>query len=112
VDILRGATKLAVMSEDLPPSLPQESPELQGSTMLKEREETSLDNGDHERFAHYVRKEKILESAMSGEPVIALCGKVWVPGRDPSKFPICPDCKAIYDGLKPGKDGGDKQGDQ
>ena len=49
---------------------------------------------------------KILESAMSGEPVIALCGKVWVPGRDPAKFPICPDCKAIYDGLKPGK--GDK----
>jgi hypothetical protein len=106
VDISPRATKLAVMSEDLPPALPQESPELQGSTLVKEREETSLDNGDHERFAHYVRKEKILESAMSGEPVIALCGKVWVPGRDPAKFPICPDCKAIYDGLKPGK--GDK----
>ncbi len=34
--------------------------------------------------------------------MIALCGKVWVPGRDPNKFPICPDCKAIYDGLPPG----------
>ncbi len=95
------------MSEDLPPSLPQESPELDGSTLVKEREEVSLDHGDHERFAHYVRKEKILESAMSGEPVIALCGKVWVPGRDPSKFPICPDCQAIYDGLSPGKGGND-----
>ena len=37
--------------------------------------------GDHERFAHYVRKEKILESALSGDPVIALCGKVWLPSR-------------------------------
>jgi hypothetical protein len=36
--------------------------------------------------------------------VIALCGKVWVPGRDPEKFPVCPECKAIYDGMRPGKD--------
>jgi uncharacterized C2H2 Zn-finger protein len=32
--------------------------------------------------------------------VRALCGKVWVPGRDPEKFPVCPDCKKIYDKLK------------
>lgn len=59
-----------------------------------------LEEGDHERFSHYVKKEKILESAMSGKPVIALCGKVWLPGRDPEKFPVCPTCKEIYDGLK------------
>ena len=47
-----------------------------------------------------MRKEKILESALSGEPVIALCGKVWVPGRDPNKFPVCPVCKEIYEGLR------------
>jgi hypothetical protein len=63
--------------------------------------------GDHERFAHYVRKEKILESAVSGDPVIALCGKVWVPGRDPSRFPVCPACKEIYQGLRGGKDKGE-----
>ena len=56
--------------------------------------------GDHERFSHYVKKEKILESAMTGKPVKALCGKKWTPGRDPEKFPVCPDCKRIYDGLK------------
>src|SRR6059036_1857344 len=66
--------------------------------------------GDHERFAHYVRKEKILESALTGEPVVALCGKVWVPGRDPSKFPVCPMCKEIFDGLKPGGDRGGSEG--
>ena len=46
--------------------------------------------------SHYVRKEKILESALTGEPVRALCGKMWVPGRDPQKFPVCPQCKEIY----------------
>ena len=58
------------------------------------------EDGDHDRFAHYVQKEKILESAVTGKPVIALCGKVWVPGRDPQKFPVCPECKAIYERMK------------
>lgn len=63
--------------------------------------------GDHERFAHYVQKNKIMESALSGDPVVALCGKVWVPGRDPKKFPVCPACREIYEGLKPGGGGND-----
>ena len=82
-----------------------------GSTATIEREELreELEPGDRERFAHYVRKEKIMESALSGEPVIALCGKVWVPGRDPNKFPVCPDCKAIYEGLRSGGDDSGKK---
>ena len=59
-----------------------------------------LDSGDHERFAHYVRKEKIVESAVTGEPVTALCGKRWIPNRDPKKFPICPTCKEIHSGMR------------
>ena len=46
-----------------------------------------------------MRKDKIVESAVTGAPVIALCGKVWVPNRDPQKFPVCPDCKKIFDRL-------------
>lgn len=61
------------------------------------RSETRTSEGDHERFAHYVRKDKVLASAVSGKPVVALCGKVWVPSRDPSNFPVCPACKAIYE---------------
>ncbi|MEI2731610.1 MAG: DUF3039 domain-containing protein [Dermatophilaceae bacterium] len=83
------------------------------STGVLEREQTVpevAEPGDHERFSHYVRKEKILESAVSGAPVIALCGKVWVPGRDPQKFPVCPTCKEIYDGLRGPKDEGDSGG--
>ena len=66
-----------------------------------------VEPGDDERFAHYVRKEKILESALTGEPVIALCGKVWLPNRDPQKFPVCPACKEILDSADgPEGDGG------
>ena len=96
--------------EPAPLSSPMSSPE-GGATGVLERElgEQPVEPGDHERFAHYVRKEKILESALTGEPVVALCGKVWVPGRDPNKFPVCPICKEIYEGLRPG-DGGDEGG--
>ncbi len=76
------------------------------STTLVEEQVVGMEPGDHERYSHYVRKEKIVESAVLGVPVIALCGKVWVPGRDPKKFPVCPTCQDIYDGLKPPKDEG------
>ena len=68
---------------------------------MLEREEQliTLDEGDHERFSHFVQKEKILESAVTGAPVIALCGKVGTPGRDPETFPVCPTCKEIYETL-------------
>jgi hypothetical protein len=67
----------------------------------KLEEQVVLDQGDHERFAHYVNKNKIVESAVMGNAVVALCGKVWVPSRDPQKFPVCPTCQEIYEGLKP-----------
>ncbi|MFF0310178.1 DUF3039 domain-containing protein [Streptosporangium sp. NPDC004379] len=70
------------------------------------RPNLSHGDGDHERFAHYVEKNKIMESALSGTPVRALCGKVWVPNRDPQKFPVCPECKEIYEGLPKGEDSG------
>ncbi|MGB4713593.1 MAG: DUF3039 domain-containing protein [Pontimonas sp.] len=63
-------------------------------------EEEQLDEGDHDRYSHYVKKDKILSSAISGKAVIALCGKKWTPGRDPEKFPVCPTCKEIYEKLR------------
>ncbi|MCV2396153.1 DUF3039 domain-containing protein [Actinotalea sp. M2MS4P-6] len=108
---MRSATRLAPVNG---PSLDEpgrpDAPSGPGAaTSVLEQTETreELEPGDRERFAHYVRKEKILESAVNGTPVIALCGKVWVPGRDPSKFPVCPVCKEIYDGLRDPQDGGD-----
>ncbi|MDE3065303.1 MAG: DUF3039 domain-containing protein [Acidobacteriota bacterium] len=32
---------------------------------------------------------------VNATPVRALCGKVWVPGRDPSRYPLCPTCREI-----------------
>ena len=74
-----------------------------GNTATIDREEQieeKIEDGDHDRFSHYVPKDKIVESAVTGKPVRALCGKKWVPNRDPEKFPLCPVCKKIYDGLK------------
>ncbi len=79
---------------------PLDNPGSITDTLLEEKPVSTTEDGDHEKFAHYVEKEKIVESAVTGKPVIALCGKVWVPGRDPSKFPICPDCQKKYESLK------------
>jgi hypothetical protein len=62
----------------------------------------TTEGGDHEKFAHYVQKDKVVESAVAGTPLVALCGKVWVPSRDPSKFPVCPECQEIYNSLPKG----------
>jgi hypothetical protein len=66
------------------------------------RRETT-DEGDHDKFAHYARKSDIASSAVNGHTVVAICGKVWVPTRTEDGFPVCPDCKRIYDQLKPKK---------
>ncbi len=58
------------------------------------------DGGDQDRFAHYVRKNKIVSSAVEGNAVIALCGKKWVPSRNPERFPVCPECKEIFESLR------------
>ena len=69
-----------------------------------------LDDGDPERFAHIVlegytpkrgKKEfvpvgnSVVEGMINGTPVEALCGKKWVPGRDPGKYPVCPTCVEV-----------------
>jgi hypothetical protein len=61
---------------------------------------STTDEGDHERFSHYADKAKITESAVTGKVIRALCGKKWIPSRDPQNFPICPTCKEIYSRLK------------
>jgi hypothetical protein len=57
----------------------------------------TTDDGGHDRFSHYVDKDKITEAMVAGTPVVALCGKVWVPSRDPKKYPVCPECKRLFD---------------
>ncbi len=61
--------------------------------------EPTTDDGDHDRFAHYVRKNDATRATVEGVPVRALCGKVWVPSRDPSRYPVCPECAKIRERL-------------
>ena len=50
---------------------------------------------DHDVFAHWVEKDLIADAVINGWPVVALCGKIWVPFRDAQKYPICPTCDEI-----------------
>jgi hypothetical protein len=81
-------------------------------TDLLVRSTTELDEGDHERFTHIVLEgytpdegefvpldNSVVGGIINATPVRALCGKVWVPGRDPQKYPICPTCREIAEGL-------------
>jgi hypothetical protein len=77
-----------------------------GSSTVMDRELQELlddeltDDGDHDKFSHYVKKEKIVESAVTGKPVRALCGKKWTPNSNPERFPVCPTCQEIYEQMK------------
>lgn len=52
-------------------------------------------DGDHDRFAHYAKKAAVNRAYVTGEEIVALCGKRFVPTRDPSRYPVCPTCKEI-----------------
>jgi hypothetical protein len=75
-------------------------------TVLDERTEHRFSDGDHERFSHYVAKDRLTEAMVMGTPVVALCGKVWVPSRNPDRYPVCPECKEIWQSLNPGSGSG------
>lgn len=53
-------------------------------------------DGDGDRFAHFVRRDRANRSMGTGQPVVALCGKVWVPTRDAKNYPVCPKCKELH----------------
>ena len=82
-----------------------------GGTSTVQDERTDLrrdlrtEDGDHEKFSHYVPKDTLTEAMINGTPCIALCGKVWVPSRDPERYPVCPECKEIWDGMSGGDEG-------
>lgn len=62
----------------------------------------TTDDGDHERFAHIVRKGDDLAGYVLGQTITALCGKTWVPSRDPERYPVCPDCVRVRDARRGG----------
>ncbi|MDA8391562.1 MAG: DUF3039 domain-containing protein [Actinomycetota bacterium] len=67
------------------------------STEVLEQERVApVDEGDHDRMAHIVvPASAVTEALITGKPCTALCGKTWVPARDPKRYPLCPTCKEI-----------------
>lgn len=79
---------------------------MQTDTIERTDSDERVDDGtdaDRPKHFHYVKKEKITESAVMGTHVVALCGEVF-PVTKAAKpgSPVCPDCQRIYQSLKKG----------
>lgn len=48
-----------------------------------------------EKGEFVVAGPSVAEGIVNGIAVRALCGKTWVPNRDPKRYPLCPTCKEI-----------------
>src|SRR5690606_19600137 len=78
------------------------------STMTPPEVDTTPENADttddvSPKMFHYVRKDKIAESAVMGTHVVALCGEVFPVTKSPKPgSPVCPECKRIFESLPPG----------
>lgn len=58
---------------------------------------------DAPKFFHYVKKDKIAESAIMGSYVVALCGEVFPVTKSAKPgSPVCPECKRVFEVLNPG----------
>ena len=77
---------------------PKEGSGMTGSLLLEDTR-TEINNQDENRFAHYAESVSVTEGYVLGTPVQALCGKLFVPTRDPKKYPLCPICKEIAEAL-------------
>lgn len=75
------------------------------TTTIERPEVTSTEEtrDDAPKFFHFVKKDKIAESAVMGTYVIALCGEVFPVTKSAKPgSPVCPECKRVYESLKPG----------
>ena len=78
---------------------------MSSSDILERPDVRDADTGDPPEMFHYVRKNKIAESAVMGTMVEALCGEVFPVTKSPKPgSPVCPDCKKIYESMPKGRD--------
>lgn len=68
------------------------------SSVAEEVETVETGTGEP-KYAHYADSVSVTEGYIMGRPVLAICGKFFVPSRDPQKFPICPICKELAEAL-------------
>lgn len=63
------------------------------------------DSDENDGFAHIGRAADVNRAYVTGEAITALCGRRFVPTRDPEKFPLCPRCAAVMSQIKTGRSG-------
>jgi hypothetical protein len=69
--------------------------------ILERPDVRDADTGNSEEVFHYVKKNKIAESAVMGTMVEALCGAVFPVTKAPKPgSPVCPACQEVYDTLR------------
>ena len=61
--------------------------------------EQETESGDSNEFAHYAESASVTEGYIMGTPVQALCGKVFIPSKNPERLKVCPICKDIVEAL-------------
>lgn len=70
------------------------------SDVLEKPSTSDADTSDNDDLFHYVDKTKIVESAVTGTMVRAICGAVFPVTKVPKPgSPVCPKCQEIYDSL-------------
>jgi hypothetical protein len=69
------------------------------NTYLEEELVIAFDDNGDQIFTHYGKKEKVTEGYVMGTPVVAMCGKVFIPHRDPLKYPVCRECEDVVNAL-------------
>ncbi len=74
---------------------------MSSSDILERPAVRESDTGSANEVFHYLKKNKIAESAVMGTMVEALCGEVFPVTKSPKPgSPVCPACKEIYEQLK------------
>ncbi len=61
--------------------------------------EEQLDENGDKAYAHYAEAASVTEGYVMGTPVMAICGKIFIPSKNPERLQICPSCKEIMDAL-------------
>lgn len=61
--------------------------------------ENKISTDESKQFSHFAEAAKVTEGYVLGTPIEALCGKIFIPSRDPERFPVCPICKKIAEAL-------------
>lgn len=64
-------------------------------TLDRDQQTSTTDGEERDRQTHYVKHDELERAMLDGIPATALCGKKWIPNRDPKRYPLCKTCKDL-----------------